>query len=212
MAAINPYTPTPERIAFEAVYLNVNTQSSAANAQFGLKLNHRFTVAGVFGLDASNFNNVRSEGFGIRLADFYSLGGGNASDIIDLLAYKSDAGHLRAAFYHQNYASGVVELINEITLDPTRGNQVEFMLSKPTADDPTIEASLRYVDQGSPGASWTSLGSTTGFHGEIFTTPGFFAGAAPVPEPATWALWAAGLGLLGVCAPRRWSQRAQRTR
>lgn len=31
----------------------------------------------------------------------------------------------------------------------------------------------------------------------------FLYGAAPVPEPEAWALWAAGLGVLGLCSRRR---------
>lgn len=198
---VNPYTGLTDGVRFEAAYLNFNTQSTPDTAHRGLKLNHTYSMNGVFSLTLPAGQNQSSEAYGLRLSDFASFGG-NADDVIDLFAYRRAGGGLGAGFYHRNYAAGTVEVINRIALNPGQADQLEFMLSKPTVDDPTIEASVRFINNGVADNQWTSLGTTTAYHGEIVTVPAFFA-VSPVPEPASMALLLAGAGLLGWRARRQ---------
>lgn len=85
------------------------------------------------------------------------------------------------------------------------------------SNDPNV---WPYIDNGNPGRSqsgvtqfWVGAGDVFGFrafstdatHGSAITTiTNFYApGTAPVPEPETYAMLLAGLGLLGFMARRR---------
>lgn len=100
--------------------------------------------------------------------------------------------------------AGLADVIGRSLLDMTHSS-IALTLSH-VGGTGTIEGSYQYYDAGSAVGSAISLGSTSlGAKGTGYLS-GYFANAAPVPEPETYAMLMAGLGLLGAVARKRKTQ------
>lgn len=204
---VNPFTGVPEGLYFNAAYLNVNTDDTAANIARGLKLSHSFAVHGLFDLDM-NLAFAGTDTYGIRLADFDNTGATGWNDVLDLqLARSTVTGDVRLYFFHRDLRLGTRSIIASAALDAALGEQIELSFFKNTVNDPTITAAFRYVQGGVAQGAVQVVGESDAYNGESFTRPGFFAAQAvaqAVPLPGTLAL----LGAAGLAA---WLVRGART-
>lgn len=183
-------------------------------------------MVGVF-----NFDNpgTAGGGYGVRFTD---VGIGNSNDIVSLTVRGRTDGLAVVDFARYNLNTNVYTLIDRQVLE-LHHDQIGLVLANTDPDDtgldpdtandndPGVYAAFFYLDDGvlnsskppfSPEGSFHVMdGSTTLYDGESFTRAAFFAadmGAVPVPvpEPATYAMLLAGLGLTG------WVVRRQRRR
>lgn len=204
VATMNPVTGRPEGILFQAAYLNVNTQSTPETADRGLKLHHTFTVSALFDLVTPGAT-AQANSYGLRLHDFDNSSETGWNDVLDLQVFKDRATGAPSLGLFDREFRGTTQRLATALLDSTLGDQIELTFTKGVADDPTVYASYRYWFQGTAvGPVIPFSASATLFHGEVFTRPGIIAvAAAPVPEPETWTLLVAGLGLMAGGVRRR---------
>lgn len=203
-ATLNPFTGRPEGVAFQAAYLNVNTQDTPESAARGLKLHHTFELHAVFDLvtppQADGFDS-----YGLRLADFDNRGPTGWNDVLDLQLFKSaSTGGPVLLLIERDFRAGTRVQHGLLRPDPALGDQIELFFVKPTADVASVQAGYRLLDHGVPMGDAVFFAVTpTLFEGEVFTRPGFFA-VAQVPEPSTGLLLGSGLLLLA------WGGRSRR--
>ena len=204
VATINPFTLRPEGLAFQAAYLNVNTQSTPETAARGLKLGHSFEVRARFDL----VTPARADGFdsyGLRLADFDNPGPSGWNDILDLQVFKSrSTGGPVLLLIERDLRAGTQVQHGLLRPDPSQADQIELFFLKTAAGDAHVSAGYRLFDKGVAvgDAQFFALAPAL-FDGEVFTRPGFFA-VSQVPEPASaWLLAGGGLFVA-------WRQRRRR--
>lgn len=194
VATINPFTLQPEGVAFQAAYLNVNTQSTPETAARGLKLGHSFEVRALFDL----VTPARADGFdsyGLRLADFDNPGALGWNDVLDLQLFKSQStGGPVLLLIERDFRAGTRVQHGLLRPDPAQADQIELFFLKSAADDPHVSAGYRLFDKGvAIGGAQVFATAPALFDGEVFTRPGFFA-VSQVPEPASaWLLAGGGL-------------------
>jgi hypothetical protein len=164
-----------------------------------------FAVGGIFNL----INPGNSIGaYGVRFTD---AGAGNGNDIVSLSVRGREDGSGVVLFSTFDNTTGIGTIIGSQVLDAGHdqiGLGLAYMDPDGVGGDPkAVYAAFFYLDGGVPDLSFTSMaGSADLFNGENFTRAGFFAAAVnpvPVPEPETYAMLLAGLGLVGVAAWRR---------
>lgn len=203
VATVNPFTGKPEGASFQAAYLNVNTERTPQTAARGLKLNHTFHVSALFDLVMP----AKADGFdsyGLRLADFDNRSATGWNDVLDLQIFQSRSapGMPVLLLLERDFHAGTRNILAQLRLDPTQGDQIELFFDKHTVDDPTVRAGYRYYKAGAAvgqPASFSTL--ATLFDGEVFTRPGFFAVAQAIPEPST--AWLLAAGIAGLAWRRR---------
>ena len=203
VATVNPITNQPEGVAFQAAYLNVNTQSTPETAARGLKINHTFNVSALFDL----VTPAKADGFdsyGLRLADFDNRSPSGWNDVLDLQVFQSRSvpGVPVLLLVERDFNFGTRNILAQLRLDASLGDQVELFFDKATADDPTVRAGYRYFrNSGAVGERTSFSASATLFEGEVFTRPGFFAVAQAIPEPSS--AWLLAVGMAGLAWQRR---------
>lgn len=203
VATVNPITGLPEGVAFQAAYLNVNTQSTPETAARGLKLNHSFNVSALFDL----VTPAKADGFdsyGLRLADFDNRTPSGWNDVIDLQIFQSRSvpGAPVLLLVERDFNVGTRNILAQVRLDPLVGDQIELFFDKATADNATVRAGYRYYRDGAAAGERTSFSAAaTLFDGEVFTRPGFFAVAQAIPEPSS--AWLLAAGIAGLAWRRR---------
>ena len=177
----------------------------------GLKSNHVFSVSATFALLD---NTVPQDSYGLRLTDRDALGqlgvGTNGDDVIELRVNHGANGR-NLQFRRQNFlpGGGITVLgspaISQAWFD--RYEQVELTLEKTNANSNEISARARLIDADDPNASltinWPTGTTTSAFNGENWTRAEIYAAQAPIPEPETYAMLLAGLGLVGWQLRRR---------
>jgi hypothetical protein len=109
---------------------------------------------------------------------------------------------LHLTFLKQTLPGGGIQVFSDTVLTPpANANQVVLFL-RHIANTNTITAEYRFSDNGNPLSDPIPLlGSSTMFNGENFVRASFLV--AEVPEPGTYAMLLAGLGILGWVARRR---------
>lgn len=189
------------------VTLNTNTDSNpdptSDTYARGLKAwNDNFFVMGVW--DFTNpGNNMGS--YGIRFNDSLSVTG---NDIISLSVQGRTDGQAVVSMLHFNNLDGSSAVLDRQVLELGH-QQIALGLGYLDIDgngSKEVGAGYFFLDNGTPSNFTFMNATTTIFHGENWTRAAFFAAdsmPAPVPEPATYAMMVAGLGLVGYAVRRR---------
>jgi hypothetical protein len=181
--------------------LATNTQPLSSSTG-GLKADDTFRVRGLYDLVIPT--ELRS-GYGIRLDDRPSGGGGPQDDNLRLDVRRNAGGVLEITFRRQDFVADTITEFGAFALD-TGHDQILLQLERLSPVDDAITASFAYVDGGVIGAFTVFATTADIFHGEEFTRAGFnafiSASDTPAPEPATAPLLA-GMLLAGAALRRR---------
>ena len=175
--------------------LGLRLQTNTSDSVRGLNQNTTFAAAAVFTYQAP----AAGYGYGIQLIDAYS----NSSDIVDLRIYNSGAGSY-IYFRHQDFLAGTITDYSSVTpIVPEGAISIALVLAQEAANTGEITGHYGFVNaQGELIAGLVPIGNTAIFHGEDHTQFELRA-LAPVPEPKSYVLLLAGLGLMGVIARRK---------
>jgi hypothetical protein len=180
----------------------LNTNTDSTNTVLGLKRNHSFLAAGRF--DLTSLPAAPSDAFGIELHD--ALPGGMISELSQVFVRRTaDPGdpNLYITFVEQSPAGGGLAVRGNILFEPPAGaTQITLFLRHATPDTDQITAEYRFWDVNGALSNPIALpGTATMFDGEMFVRAAFVV--VEVPEPGTYVMLLAGLGILGWVARRR---------
>ncbi|MBC7802858.1 MAG: PEP-CTERM sorting domain-containing protein [Candidatus Parcubacteria bacterium] len=168
----------------------------------GLKSDDTFSVTGLFDLVVPLANG---DGYGVRLTDRFTGSPFNiGNDHIQLFVIRNFSGVLGISLNAQDFSTGTSTALAFAALD-TGHAQIALRLERASASSNDLTASYAYGDGGVLGDFVSFANHATIFHGEGYTRAGFmaFGLAPPIPEPQTYALMLAGLGLLGAATRHR---------
>lgn len=211
------HVPGSSRITMDTAQGSVGLSSVTGNLRSlsrvrmagALGMGTSFLVGGVFDL----VNQDPRGAYGIRLNDAGSL---LPNDMVDVAVRKTSGGQLQVLFRNdtnRNVAADGFDAVEAVDINPTASQIALFMLYDAASgqigagffemaegDTDFINATnINSVIAGTtpiPGVTPTLFTSTyTMFHGEDFAKAEFFA-TQPVPEPSTWLMMLAGIGLL----------------
>lgn len=183
-----------------SVRLRLNTNITDTNA--GLNVARSFAATLRLSLAAAP---DPGQTFGLRLNDSGIAGSNN--DVVELF-WSGNASGGNVVFRKQDFDNNAITVLGSApVVVPDGAAMLVLSLSHNVVGGLAISGSYNYAD-----SSGALLGSFTGFAnqasafgGEDFTRVELRATglSAPVPEPAAWALMAAGLGLLAARRYRR---------
>jgi len=144
--------------------------------------------------------------YGIQFTD---AAGAGANQLVQLFVRFNEAtGQPQIAYILQDFVANTITTLGTSPLNLSLGaDQILFTLSRPNVGDNNFFGSFSYLSGGSivGGGSFATPGVL--FQGENFVRGRFFVAEA-IPEPETYAMLLAGLGLLGFVARRRKQQSA----
>ncbi|GAB4167612.1 MAG: hypothetical protein OHK0026_16460 [Rhodocyclaceae bacterium] len=170
---------------------------AGSGVALGLKKEHVFAVAGLFTM--GSYTPGPLEGFGIYLDDS-DQPRTSRNDRVSLQVVGDASGGSLVRLYHDDFPAHTHSLIGEASL-PSGLGSVSLVLDKPVSGGSTVYGSYAWYDGSGSLLGAGTLGSTDIFHGEDYTRGNYVAFA--VPEPKTWAMLVAGIGLIGWIARRR---------
>lgn len=171
--------------------------STAAGSTNGLRQNQDFLVYANWAFTTPD----GGERYRLRLGDTFR-GTSVSNDVVDIDVVRTSSGQAQVRLLDVDLSSGVATVINSVTLAPGLTATNLVMSFEHQAFTNTVEASFRLYNGVTPVMASYTLGTATLFNGEDATQAGFGV-FAPVPEPASGALLAAGLGWLA------WRRRRQ---
>ncbi len=174
--------------------LGVRLGTDTSNADRGLSRTTSFAVGAAFLYQAP----AVGYSYGVRLTDAYS----NSSDIVDLrIANNGTQSYIYLR--HQDFAGGTIADYSSVVLDvPVGASYLGLGLAQITGGSGLINGYYAFSDKnGVLLGDIVTIGSTTIFNGEDHTQFELRA-LAPVPEPESYAMLLAGLGLVGAFARR----------
>jgi len=169
----------------------LTTNTDSANTISGLKRNHGFEVSGIFDLVVPADN---SSGYGIRLED--RTPGYPTTDQVALFVIRDDGGATEIRLQDQNFVAATLATIDSMPITGAEGQRLRLFLTH-AADIDVISGAYQFENGGVWGGRQTFADTATIFDGELWTRAAFNAFQAPIPEPRTYALMLAGLGLVG---------------
>lgn len=177
------------------------SNTDSGNSTNGLKRNHDFQVSGIFDLSIPIDN---SSGYGIRLED--SATGHAASDQAALYLQRDSSGTLGIQFQDSNFVAGTRDIVDSAGITGTEGQRLRLFLTH-AADSNVVTGAYQFENAGIWGVTHTFANPATIFgtvgDADLWTRASFSAFQAPIPEPGTYALMLAGLGLVGWQLRRR---------
>ena len=195
------YNASSQPRVYQSVQLNSNASTtqdtSSPDYALGLKSWHNFYASATFDYSVPSPGLV----YGLRLADFAQGSTTSGNDTAFLIIY--GGGSPQISFYQQNYVLGTVNLLDSTNLLSTPFDQVQLVLSH-AANSNQVSASWTYLLGGVAQGIGSFSSTATLFSDEPFTRASLMV-SAPIPEPESWALMLAGLGMIGAIARRRGS-------
>jgi len=207
--ATGPITTNAAGALSSTTRITFSTNIVPGDEDTGLKSNHVFSVSATFTLLD---NTVAQDSYGIRLTDRDALGqfggGTSGNDVIELRVSHGTTGSRNLQFRRQNFLDGSIAVLGSISLETRfdRYEQIQLILEKAEANSNAISAKAHLIDAEDPDnpyiLKWSDL-TTSAFNGENWTRAELYAAQAPIPEPETYAMLLAGLGLVGWQLRRR---------
>jgi len=187
--------------------LNENVYVGGTKSQL-LSSGGDISMTGIFTLPT--LSGPLPEGYGIRFVDGAPGGGIANQEVLQLqVQWWTGEGSYSPGWYvryHvQDFFKGTNTTVGAAPVSiPVGTDEISLSLSR-AAGSSFFEATYAYGTGGLSGTfgTATSLGTATGFLYQDYVRPGFYAFEAPVPEPETYALMLAGLGLVGWAVRRK---------
>lgn len=178
----------------------LQTNNDPANTTQGLKTNTTFSVTGIFDLIPPN----PSDKYGIRLEDGHPEQT-NQGASLDLRLGTNASGQFQVSLRSQDFVLGTANTIEAIDINPSGYDEIALTLSRADLGNNAITASFQFLSAGNLIGAPTVFTSTSNiFNYANWAQAAFVASnTAPVPEPETYAMLLAGLGLLRFVARRR---------
>jgi hypothetical protein len=177
-----------------------NRSDEPADINAGLKIHRTFTAAATYDLNVPGPGDAMQ----IRFTDAHAnaSNAGHQTDYLQLQVFGSTtAGQgplLR--FIDQNFPADTLTILATQPLNaPANADQIRLILSHPVANSTQVFASWEFLSTGTVVGSGSFPTAGNIFDGETWTRVDAIVSA--VPEPSTYALMLAGLGLIG-CAAR----------
>jgi hypothetical protein len=170
------------------------TNADPGNLAVGLKSGFTFTASALYDFSATPGPMFT---YGMRFDD---QGLSNGNDVVELRVRSLD-GQTKVLFTRQDFSANTFTILQSILLPGSGFDQLGLTLSHVGLGE--VKASFELYDDGVSVSGPNYFGVTTDiFHGENWTRASFFA-TQPIPEPSTYAMLLAGLGMLGFAARRR---------
>jgi len=170
-------------------------ETNTSDPDRGLSKSTSFAAGALFAFQAP----AVGYGYQVRLSDRLS----NSRDFADLRIINDGAGSY-INFRRQDFLNGTItDSIAEPLTVPLGASFIALGLGQEVANSGVIRGYYAFTDtNGNLLGNVNSFGQTTIFNGETHTRFEFRA-IAPVPEPESYAMLLAGLGLMGVIARRK---------
>lgn len=181
----------------------LQTSTDSTNFIQGFKSDDTLAFTGIF--DLTTPAGPLYAGYGLQVGDFQL---GAVQQLAQLaVQYAPNAGTVRVSYLHQDFVADTITSLGNAAFAPPAGaDQIQLTIERPTTTGGFF-GSFAYLSGGVLGASTTFGNAATLFQGEEFVRGRFFASVGlpvtPIPEPETYAMMLAGLGLLGFIARRR---------
>lgn len=194
-------SPNAQGQTGRSLRLRLLTNTDPSQPNVGLPRSRSFAAALRLSLTAMP---DMGQAFGVRLSDGFS----NNNDVIELFVAGGASGDT-IVFRTQDFAlpNPSITLHNTAPLAaPAGADTLVLVLSHPIANADQIYGVYGYADASGAlmGDLITFANNATAFDGESYTRVELRATTTlPVPEPGTWAMFAAGLGLLLTRVRRR---------
>jgi len=198
------YTLASDNTARLRTVVTLNSNNDPLNPAAGLKPGNTFSVTGLF--DLVQTPNIR-DFYGISLKDVTTSSGVQSGEALSVGVGRNGGGNLVIHVTDQNYTLDTLTTMASINGIDYSNDQIMLQLS---VANNLVTASYQYWNHGAAvGSGFTNIGGPLNniFQYQQWTRAEFYVSqettVAAVPEPETYAMMLAGLGLLGFAARRR---------
>ena len=198
------YTLASDGTARYRTVVTLNSNNDPTNLAAGLKPGNTFSVTGLF--DLVQTPNIR-DFYGISLKDVTTVNGVQFGEALSVSVGRNGAGNQVIHVTDQDYTLDT--LTNPATSNGVDYSNDQIMLQLSVTGN-LVQASYQYWNHGAAvGSGFTNIGGPLNdiFHYQQWTRAEFFVSqqteVLAVPEPDTYAMMLAGLGLIGMIARRK---------